>query len=113
MLLDLNRHAQGPADLAGDEAHEFGAVMGAAMRAVRTATGVPRVYSVMFGETAAHLHAHLIPRDPSCAATKAWAVADWYREVARNPELATSRDSIVEMTRAIARAGAHELNLFA
>ncbi len=51
------------------------------MRAIRVAVGVPRVYVVMFGEGAQHLHAHLIPRDPGRAGTSAWEIADWYRAV--------------------------------
>ena len=80
-LLDARRHVASAADLNASEEKQFAQVLGASMRAIRTAMGVPRVYVVMFGEGAHHLHAHLIARDPSNTATKSWSVADLYRLV--------------------------------
>jgi diadenosine tetraphosphate (Ap4A) HIT family hydrolase len=51
------------------------------MRAIRSAVEVPRVYVILFGEGAQHVHAHLIPRNPSQSGTVAWEIADWYRAV--------------------------------
>lgn len=82
-LLDTRRHAASAADLDAAEEGELAQVLAAAMRAIRTVTGVPRVYVVMFGEGAQHLHAHLIARDPAQEQTKAWKVADLYRMVER------------------------------
>ncbi len=80
-LLDTKRHVPSAADFHADEEGEFAVVLGAAMRAIRSAVDVPRVYVIMYGEGAQHLHAHLIPRDPSQVGTAAWEVADWYRAV--------------------------------
>ncbi len=104
MLLDTVRHVQSPADFAADEAREFGAVLQASMGAVRDATGMPRVYVVMFGEGAAHLHAHLIPRDPERADTKAWAVADLYRAIERHGATAATHDEVLRVTKRVGLA---------
>lgn len=80
-LLDTKRHVASAADFDPLEEAEFAQVLGAAMRAIRSALGVPRVYVIMFGEGAQHVHAHLIPRDPSQSGTAAWEIADWYRAV--------------------------------
>ena len=82
-LLDTRRHAASAADLNANEEAEFAGVLAASMRAIRTVVGVPRVYVVMFGEGAHHLHAHLIARDPTRNDTTAWEVADLYRMVER------------------------------
>jgi len=61
------------------------------------------VYVVMFGEGAPHLHAHLVPRDPSREGTSAWAVADWYRAVERGeraPADSDAVDGIISLMRA-------------
>lgn len=86
-LLDSRRCVQGPADLDDAESAEFGAVLRRAARAVRDAAGVPRVYVIMFGEGAPHLHAHIVPRDPSEPGSAAWRVADLYRQVERGERL--------------------------
>ncbi|MSR28082.1 MAG: diadenosine tetraphosphate hydrolase [Phycisphaerales bacterium] len=80
-LLDSIRHIGGVADLDPTEEREFSRALGGAMRAIRDALKIPRIYVVMFGEGAKHLHAHLIPRDGISDSTKAWAIADLYRAV--------------------------------
>ena len=102
-LLCSRRHAASAADLDTAEEGEFARVLGACMRALRTCARVPRVYVVMFGEGAPHLHAHLVPRDPSCGGTSAWAVADWYRAVERGeraPADSDAVDGIISLMRA-------------
>jgi diadenosine tetraphosphate (Ap4A) HIT family hydrolase len=80
--------------LNADEEREFAFVLGACMRALRDVARAPRVYVVMFGEGAPHLHAHLIPRDAECEGTRAWAVADWYRAVERGERAAASANAV-------------------
>ena len=80
-LLDTKRHVASAADFDALEEAEFAQVLGASMRAIRSAVDVPRVYVILFGEGAQHVHAHLIPRDPSQSGTAAWEIADWYRAV--------------------------------
>ena len=95
-LLDARRHVQGPADFNVAEQREFGGVLSAACSAVKEATGSARVYVIMFGEGAHHLHAHLVPRHEgdSCAA---WAVADWYRDVERGLRVEASPDDVARV----------------
>lgn len=94
-LLDTRRHVQSAASFDREEAGEFATVLGAAMRAIARAARVPRVYVVMFGEGAPHLHAHLIPRDPGLVDSCAWKVADLYRAVegGRHPAASDSQVS--------------------
>lgn len=101
-LLCSRRHLASVADFNAEEEREFAQVLGACMRALRTAAEVPRVYVLMFGEGAPHLHAHLIPRDPACEETRAWAVADWYRAVERG-ERAPADLSAVDRMIAVVR----------
>lgn len=80
-FLDTKRHVASAADFDALEEREFATILGAAMRAIRHAVGVPRVYVILFGEGAHHVHAHLIPRDSAQPGTSAWEIADWYRSV--------------------------------
>ena len=82
-LLDSVRCVRNAADFNDMEAATFGAVLQRVTRAVREACGVPRTYTIMFGEGAPHLHAHIVPRRPDDPETCAWAVADLYRLVER------------------------------
>ncbi|NBX35766.1 MAG: diadenosine tetraphosphate hydrolase [Planctomycetes bacterium] len=93
-LLCSRRHVASVADLNPVEEREFARILGACMRALRDTRRVPRVYVVMFGEGAPHLHAHLIPRDASCEATRAWAVADFYRAVERRERAPAAPDAV-------------------
>ena len=81
LLLDSRRHCSGPLDFSEAEASEWGSAVRDASRLVKQITGCDRVYAIAFGEGAQHLHLHLIPRHLDEPATKAWAVADLYREM--------------------------------
>ena len=81
LLLDSRRHCSGPLDFSEVEASEWGGAVRDASRLVKQITGCERVYAIAFGEGAQHLHLHLIPRHLDEPATKAWAVADLYREM--------------------------------
>ena len=93
-LLDSVRCVRNAADFSDTEAAEFGAVLRRVTRAVREACGVPRTYTIMFGEGAPHLHAHIIPREPSDPASCAWSVADLYRDVERGVRAAATPDAV-------------------
>jgi len=96
-MLDTRRHVASAADFDLAEEGEFAAVLAAAMRAIRTVVHAPRVYVIMFGEGAHHLHAHLIPRDPNCAGTSAWEIADWYRAVASGSCAPAAMDQVASV----------------
>ncbi|MSR43818.1 MAG: diadenosine tetraphosphate hydrolase [Phycisphaerales bacterium] len=102
-LLDAKRHVASVADLDVTESKEFGHVLRASMRSIRSVLSIPRVYVVMFGEGAPHLHAHLIPRDPSQEGTAAWEIADWYRAVASGVRESAAPTQVKET---VARVGA-------
>jgi diadenosine tetraphosphate (Ap4A) HIT family hydrolase len=82
LILDARRHLAGPIDFSPAEAGDWGGAVQAASGLVRDLTGCDRVYAVLFGEGARHLHLHLIPRRTGEGETEAWAVADLYRAVA-------------------------------
>ena len=56
------RHVQGPAHFNADEAANFGLAVGHIEKKQLELTGCLRMYTVAFGESVPHLHAHLIPR---------------------------------------------------
>ncbi len=93
-LLDSVRCVRNAADFTDMEAATFGAVLQRVTRAVREACGVPRTYTIMFGEGAPHLHAHIVPRDPEDPETCAWAVADLYRHVERGLRAPASDEQV-------------------
>lgn len=100
-LLDARRHVQSAADFDAAESREFAGVLGASIRAIKAATGVPRVYTIMFGEGAPHLHAHLVPRDPLMSESCAWKVADLYREVERGIRPAAPADAVLRVVQRV------------
>ena len=81
LLLDSLRHCSGPVDFSEAEATDWGRAVRDASHLVKQITGCDRVYAIAFGEGAQHLHLHLIPRFVSQSETKAWSVADLYRQV--------------------------------
>ena len=83
LLLDSLRHCSGPADFTAAEASDWGRAVCDASRLVKQITECERVYAIAFGEGAQHLHLHLIPRHLNEPASKAWAIADLYRDMAR------------------------------
>lgn len=99
LLLDVRRHAGGPADLSAQEATEFGPLLQRCSALVRRLTGCERVYTIAFGEGARHLHAHLIPRHAERAETEAWRVADLYRAVAAGAHPAAEAGEVERLVR--------------
>ena len=82
LFLDSNRHIGGPIDFSDYEAKQWGDVVRKSSALLKSLTGADRVYAVAFGEGAQHLHLHLIPRIIKDPETKAWDVADLYRNTA-------------------------------
>ena len=82
LLLDSRRHCSGPVDFTADEASDWGC-------AVRDA--------IAFGEGAQHLHLHLIPRHLNEPVSKAWAVADLYRDMDRGDRAAADPAAVAAM----------------
>jgi diadenosine tetraphosphate (Ap4A) HIT family hydrolase len=76
LILDARRHLSGPIDFSPAEARDWGGAVQAASSLVRDLSGCDRVYAVLFGEGARHLHLHLIHRHSEDGATEARAVAD-------------------------------------
>jgi diadenosine tetraphosphate (Ap4A) HIT family hydrolase len=108
-LLDSVRCVRNPAHFSDGEAGAFGDVLRLVTRVVGEACGVPRTYTVMFGEGAPHLHAHIIPRDPAESASCAWSVADLYRDVElgrRAPASHEQVDAVVARVRSLLVSGA-------
>ena len=104
LLLDSRRHCSGPLDFSEAEASEWGSAVRDASRLVKQITGCDRVYAIAFGEGAQHLHLHLIPRHLDEPATKAWAVADLYREMTSGNRAAADSAvvaSLVERCRSV------------
>lgn len=107
-LLDSARCVRNAADFTDAEAASFGGALRRVTRAVREACGVPRTYTIMFGEGAPHLHAHIIPRDPADPASCAWSVADLYRDAERGlraPASPAAVDAVVARVRSLLAGG--------
>lgn len=103
-LLDSVRCVRNAAGFEPAEAAAFGTVLQRVTRAVSEACDVPRTYTIMFGEGAPHLHAHIVPRNPADPASCAWSVADLYRDVergARAPADPSEVDAIVARVRSL------------
>jgi diadenosine tetraphosphate (Ap4A) HIT family hydrolase len=64
---------------------------------VKQISGCERVYAIAFGEGAQHLHLHLIPRHLNEPASKAWAVADLYRDMDRGDRAAADPADVAAM----------------
>jgi diadenosine tetraphosphate (Ap4A) HIT family hydrolase len=62
LMFYSQRHVQGPAHFNPDESVNFGLALGHVERKLLEITGALRIYTVAFGESTPHLHAHLIPR---------------------------------------------------
>ena len=82
LLLQPQRHVQGPARFTDEEAANFGPALRHFMRTLEIVTGAPRSYVVAYGESVPHMHAHIIPRyadlpDPDVA----WGLADRFRAI--------------------------------
>lgn len=62
LMLQTQRHVQGPAHFTDDEAKAFGPVLRHLSHTLEEVSGAPRVYTIALGESFPHMHAHLIPR---------------------------------------------------
>ena len=81
LLLDSQRHIQDASKFTHDESLSWGVTVKKATDLVKEITKCDRVYLIAFGEGAPHLHLHLIPRFIHEDQTKAWAIADYYRNI--------------------------------
>jgi len=88
LRLDAVGHVGGVADLSDDDAARFGVLHARIAACMKQALGVDRVYSIAFGESAHHLHMHLVPRFAHRDDLAAWALADGYRACLRDPSTA-------------------------
>ena len=92
LLLDSRKHCSG---FTAAEASGWGCAVRDANDLVKQISGCERVYAIAFGEGAQHLHLHLIPRHLNEPASKAWAVADLYRDMDRG-DRAAADPAVVE-----------------
>ena len=88
LRLDAVDHVGGVADLSDDDAARFGVLHARIAACMKQALGVDRVYSIAFGESARHLHMHLVPRFAHRDDLAAWGLADGYRACLRDPSTA-------------------------
>ena len=83
LMMHTQRHVQGPAHFTDNEARYFGPGLRHLSRKLEEVTGALRVYTVAFGESVQHMHAHLAPRyEQMSQSLIGWGVADLYRGVA-------------------------------
>jgi diadenosine tetraphosphate (Ap4A) HIT family hydrolase len=94
LRLDAVEHVGGVADLADDDAARFGVLHARIASCMKQALGVDRVYAIAFGESARHLHMHLVPRRADRDDLAAWALADGYRACIRDPSLAAGAEQV-------------------
>ena len=81
LTLQPRRCVQGVSKLTEQEALEFGAISRKIARGMEISLGVPKVYSISFGESVSHLHTHFIPRYLDMAPEYlAFGIADLFRE---------------------------------
>ncbi len=97
LLLDSRRHCSGPVDFTAAEASDWGCAVRDASDLVKQISGCERVYAIAFGEGAQHLHLHLIPRHLNEPASKAWAIADLYRDMDRGDRAAADPAVVAAM----------------
>ncbi len=83
LMMHTQRHVQGPAHFTDEEAANFGPALRHISKALEAATGALRIYTVAYGESVPHMHAHLAPRYAQMPGNSiGWGVADLYRGVA-------------------------------
>lgn len=97
LRLDAVDHVGGVADLSDEDAARFGVLHARIAACMKQALGVDRVYSIAFGESARHLHMHLVPRRADRDDLAAWALADGYRACMRDPSIAADRAAVHEV----------------
>ncbi|HTV22951.1 MAG TPA: HIT domain-containing protein [Polyangiaceae bacterium] len=96
MMLLTRRHVPGPAAFDDREAASFGPTLRHLQRVLLEVTGALRIYTAAMGESAPHLHAHMVPRYATMPKqAKAWGVFDLQRAAAAHEieadEVAASR----------------------
>ena len=96
LRLDAVDHVGGVADLSDEDAARFGVLHARIAVCMKKALDVDRVYSIAFGESARHLHMHLVPRRADRDDLAAWALADGYRACMRDPSIAADRAAVHE-----------------
>ena len=96
LRLDAVDHVGGVADLSDEDAARFGVLHARIAACMKQALGVDRIYSIAFGESARHLHMHLVPRRADRDDLAAWALADGYRACMRDPSIAADRAAVHE-----------------
>ena len=84
-------------DFIAVEVSYWGCAVSDASLLVKQITGCERVYAIAFGEGAQHLHLHLIPRHLNEPASKAWAIADLYRDMDRGDRAAAEPAAVASM----------------
>ena len=68
-------------DFTAAEASDWGCAVRDASDLVKRISECERVYAIAFGRGAKHLYLHQIPHHLNEPASKAWAVADLYRDM--------------------------------
>jgi len=96
LRLDAVAHVGGVADLGDEDAARFGVLHARLAACMKQALGVDRVYSIAFGESARHLHMHLVPRRADRDDLAAWGLADGYRACMRDPSMAAANAAVHE-----------------
>ncbi|MEZ4365115.1 MAG: HIT family protein [Kofleriaceae bacterium] len=100
-LLSTRAHVPSLAELDDASAAELGVIVRRVHRAVRTATGAPKVYIAALAEAVPHVHVHLVPR--AADAPAGFALFDTQR-AARAGELAVDPAEAARVAAAIAAA---------
>lgn len=78
LLVEPRRHAADLADLIDEEAERVGHWTAWAARALRQAAGAEHVYAAIIGDSAPHLHVHLLPRYPGTPREYWWTrLTEW------------------------------------
>jgi len=70
LILEPRRHILDFAEANEDELRSYGAVIAAAMKAIKKVVSPVRIYTFTLAESCPHLHVHLIPRSDDFP--KAW-----------------------------------------
>ena len=98
MMFHPQRHVQGPAHFTDDEAANFGLALRHVSKTLEEVTGALRIYTVAFGESFPHMHAHLVPRyvEMPDGAT-AWNIADLFRAVSAGERPAAAEQDVLQV----------------
>jgi diadenosine tetraphosphate (Ap4A) HIT family hydrolase len=104
-VLELVRPCPTLDALTPDESRTMGEHIQRVSAAIRAVTECQRVYLLAFAEVHRQVHVHLVPRHEADASTKAWDLADLYREVAAgSPPPASAQESERAFTAIVKKA---------